>query len=538
MKVAEVLSVGILVVGLGLASCGGGSKPTTPQCTLNSDCAKLSTPGLVCALGYCVTPCKVSSDCPNSERCVLVSSASSDGGTAASGPAGTDGGVEGTACQAPETVSCQYNSQCKPPLVCGDDHQCRDQCEATVDCPLLQVCTSITHLCADPTLDKDYSAAINDFVVDGGVGGSGGSTAAGGRGGSSGSGGASGGSSGKGGGASTDASVDKPGAKPDAATGPLGFAPSNFDPTAVTLPDASAPGIDWNEAPAAMISTICTNCLPTPSVTITMNDGTLADLYVLKSLIIGSTAGLTLGGPRPIILAVLTTVDIQGLLAVNASAYNPGPGGFSMTVPGPGAGVPGGSGAYVGGGAGGGSYCGVGGHGSPPGAPGGRVYGTPELVPLLGGSAGGGTNIEGAGGGAIQIIAGTSITVRTVGAINAGGGTCGNTDQGGGSGGAILLEAPTVSVMGVLAANGGSGGPSGTDATAGNQPAMSVGGGNGSAGATINGSDAVVVSNVSGGGGGGAGRIRINSATGSATIATSAVLSPDLTTACATQGQI
>jgi hypothetical protein len=45
MKLVEALSVGILVaVGLGLAGCGGGSKPMTPQCALNSDCAKLSTP--------------------------------------------------------------------------------------------------------------------------------------------------------------------------------------------------------------------------------------------------------------------------------------------------------------------------------------------------------------------------------------------------------------------------------------------------------------------------------------------------------------
>jgi alpha-tubulin suppressor-like RCC1 family protein len=174
MKRGWVLSVGILVIAVICGGCGSASKPTTPQCLLNSDCAKLSTPGLVCALGFCVTPCRISSDCPNSERCVIVSSAlaaGSDGGSMDAGD--TSGEIQGTACQAPETVACQYNSQCRAPLVCGSDHQCRDMCETAVDCPMQQVCTSLTKLCADPTLDKDYSTASNDFVA--GAAGAGGS---------------------------------------------------------------------------------------------------------------------------------------------------------------------------------------------------------------------------------------------------------------------------------------------------------------------------------------------------------------------------
>lgn len=191
--------LGLIVgLGVGLVACGGsGAKPTTPQCVLNSDCAKLSTPGLVCALGYCVPPCKISSDCPNSERCVLLNG--SLGGDASVSAADAGAAITGTACQAPETVSCQYTSQCKPPLVCGDDHQCRDQCETDVDCPMQQKCTSMTHLCADPTIDKDYSAAINDFVVaDGGAGATAGSSGAAGRGGAGGTSGATGGTAGKG----------------------------------------------------------------------------------------------------------------------------------------------------------------------------------------------------------------------------------------------------------------------------------------------------------------------------------------------------
>jgi len=177
-------------------SDGGADKagPITPQCLINSDCSKPDagggSPGLICALGYCVDPCGASSDCPNGERCVVVTSASADGGI--------DGGARATACQAPETATCQSNTQCKPPLVCGVDQQCRDMCATSADCPTSQVCTSATHLCADPAVDKDYSPVTNDFVV-GGTGGAGGRGGAGGVG-SGGRGGAGGvGSGGHGG---------------------------------------------------------------------------------------------------------------------------------------------------------------------------------------------------------------------------------------------------------------------------------------------------------------------------------------------------
>jgi hypothetical protein len=63
-------------------------------------------------------------------------------------------------------------------------------------------------------------------------------------------------------------------------------------------------------------------------------------------------------------------------------------------------------------------------------------------------------------------------------------------------------------------------------------------GGDGSAAATINGSDGVVegASNP-GGGGGAAGRIRINTRSGSADVS-SATLSPDTSGACATLGKV
>ncbi len=99
-------------------------------------------------------------------------------------------------------------------------------------------------------------------------------------------------------------------------------------------------------------------------------------------------------------------------------------------------------------------------------------WGTPEIVPLVGGQRGRGdmspgTGRGGAGGGAIQLTAGENLRVSGTIHVPGGGGTgaCSVVSDlsatGGGSGGAILLEAPAVAVHGQLSANGGggSGGP-------------------------------------------------------------------------------
>jgi hypothetical protein len=62
--------------------------------------------GLVCSLGYCVSACVTSADCAKGERCIITMLDGADGGS-------------GTSCQAPETVHCQYNSQCDSPLLCA-----------------------------------------------------------------------------------------------------------------------------------------------------------------------------------------------------------------------------------------------------------------------------------------------------------------------------------------------------------------------------------------------------------------------------------
>lgn len=216
------------------------------------------------------------------------------------------------------------------------------------------------------------------------------------------------------------------------------------------------------------------------------------------------------------------------------------------------------------GGGGGGGFCGLGGDGGSAGSPGlgGVAYGTPELTPLLGGSGGGGGSnafnnggTGGGGGGALYVASLTRLIVGATGAIHAGGGGGGadaaGPGGGGGSGGGLLLEAPEVSVElgGVIAVNGGGGGgsddaaavgeagqPSATAALGGGASGM-VAGGDGS---SLGSADGLVgmndIFNGAGGGGGGAGRIRINTRFGVATV--DGLLSPGPATGCVTEGAV
>src|SRR4029078_9754974 len=127
--------------------CGGSSgTKSTPKCVLNSECTKIG-PNLVCALGFCVSPCNESVDCGAGLLCVK-----------------TD---KGNACRAPEAAKCAQNSDCKDPLVCGRDLTCRQECVEDRDCPggtkeNGQKCTA-SGTCADPKVDKNYDPITNDF---------------------------------------------------------------------------------------------------------------------------------------------------------------------------------------------------------------------------------------------------------------------------------------------------------------------------------------------------------------------------------------
>ena len=253
-------------------------------------------------------------------------------------------------------------------------------------------------------------------------------------------------------------------------------------------------------------------------------------------------------------LAVVSTgpIVLSGILSVDASFDEHGPGGIAGCRAGSGAGS---GGAW--GGGGGGSFGSPGGRGGRGNAFGGgrpgEVAGTAELVPLRGGCPGGhsgGGELDsdpnaadpGGAGGAVQLVSRVEILLEDGGFVSAGGGggkgwtgrpiaclinTRCFPGEGAGSGGGILLEAPVVRVTSGagLAANGGGGScggnfGSGANGTRSNMPALgnvcsSTAYGNGGNGASATASAAngggVAASNGHGGGGGGGfGRIRVN----------------------------
>jgi hypothetical protein len=356
----------------------------------------------------------------------------------------------------------------------------------------------------------------------------------------------------------------------DAASGVLSFTPSNIDLSGIDLSKITDEDVSGN----CQIRTgegAATDCFNRPGDGVVIqSDGSKIHVIVLKSLRVEPQAHISLSaiqGNLP--LAIVTLGDFTMLGTIDAHGFGTSPSGGGFTAQGnmKGSGPGGGAGAtgmslVPGAAAGGGSYCGQGGQGAvemgaagPAGAKS-PTYGTPEIVPLVGGSSGGGGDLGGgAGGSGLQLVAGGTFTMGAGSYVNVGGGagpqggTTGQEAGGGGSGGSLLIEATTVKIAGTLAANGGGGGggggsqSDGHDATADATPAaggpgMSAGGA-GAAGSTLDGASATTSSagGSAGAGGGGAGRLRINSKTGQADL-TGATLSPAATTSCVTQGML
>jgi hypothetical protein len=528
-------------------------------CSLNSDC----TNPLSCTFGRCHSACNASVDCQHGERCIKVTT-----------------GI----CQLDDETHCTYSSDCPAPLKCAVDSQCRVACQTPADCFGYQKC--ISHVCADPdevdisTMDlphtnphggwdgtrDDAGVVIPDAGTDVSVGQEASTTM-------------------------SDASMGISEAGPggheagpscgDAATGFTGFHPSNL-PYPVDVPagigvytytklgtacffDTDVPGWD---------SSCGTNFAPeTAARVVTMTDGSEAAALYATSFKMNAGTGFSITGRRPFILASLGVVDLAGKIDAIASKANNwygggAPGPIGVAGPGicpidvvAGGGRAGGAKYQSGLGGGGGGFCGTGGLGSadpdggvPP--AGGVTYGMPSLIPLVGGSSGGSAERAGAGnhgGGAIQIVSGTSIVINDSCIINmGGGGFVGNSyGIGAGSGGAILLEAPMITVRGVLAANGAGGSgfygdqqdglPSDQPAIGSRQDSLGRRGGQGGAGTTAQGGNAQLptVSIGAGGGGGGVGRIRINTGCGGTlTVSASSVVSPAESTGCFTKGAL
>jgi hypothetical protein len=229
-------------------------------------------------------------------------------------------------------------------------------------------------------------------------------------------------------------------------------------------------------------------------------------------------------------------IRIGGVFNASPVGAMRGPGVYNDAICKGGVGIGSGSSLSGAGGGGFGSAGGAGGSASTPadsagGGVGGKVTGTPTLIPLLGGCDSGSTDnahpdAVGAGGGAIQLVSRTRISITGVVAAN------GSSVSGGGSGGGILIEAPSVEVTGSVVANGGAGnsgcligilGESGhldaSPALGGTCGDIAGSGGNGGAGAVPATDGAGVHLSTSdpalaGHGGGGVGRIRINTAPG------------------------
>lgn len=279
------------------------------------------------------------------------------------------------------------------------------------------------------------------------------------------------------------------------------------------------------------------------SENVTQPNGPDVRVFVVKSLV---AKDVTISGKKAFALVSSGEIKITGLFTASAKHE----GVLNPSISGPGA-FPDGnctgqagsldSEAKVNGGAGGGGFGAPGGAGGSArnskglqnGAIGGSTTGNPELIPLRGG-CGSGNDRGGAGGGAIQLVSRTQITVTGILAAN--GGSAHAIQLGGGSGGGILLEAPIVDVAGGVAANGAAGGLGGGfggaedgrldavpakgdrgGAYLGQEAAQSGDGGAGNFGATSGSSIDVRPSDTptsGGSGGGGVGRIRVNTSPG------------------------
>jgi hypothetical protein len=259
----------------------------------------------------------------------------------------------------------------------------------------------------------------------------------------------------------------------------------------------------------------------------------------IRVLVVGSLVAqdVTVSGTPA--LAIVSDGDIQlsGHFSASAVGSTAGPGALtSPTCQGGDQVVNGQNGNTAAGGAGGGGFGSAGAAGGnaiaqgfhASGGSGGSTTGTATLVPLRGGCDAGvvGASLRGAGGGAVQLVSRTAISVQGILSAN------GTSRSGGGSGGGILLEAPNVSVSGNVVANGGAGAGGGLLPVAGEhgrtdaQPAsggpandLNLGeGGDGAAGntAATSGENVNYMSglstdlNFAGHGGGGVGRIRVN----------------------------
>ena len=292
---------------------------------------------------------------------------------------------------------------------------------------------------------------------------------------------------------------------------------------------------------------------PITTMVLTQNGGPDVLLVSVKDFILPAGVSFSINGARPALFAVWGSATLDGDIDVAALLGTAGPGAGGAFCTGS-TGVSGVTGP-PGTGGGGGAFQGAGGRGGNVGGLGGAGVGIPTIIRGgcsggLGGSGNSGVQgPRGAGGGAVQISAFSSITVNGLIDAAGGGGGFGRTNVGaaggGGSGGFVGLDAPSITIAGTITANGGGGGGGGSDVAAGsngtngrpNASAATGGpgattsnigacasGANGGAGSNLIGVNAGTSLCGGGGGGGGVGYIVIWNA--SPTIMGTAVVSP------------
>jgi len=219
-----------------------------------------------------------------------------------------------------------------------------------------------------------------------------------------------------------------------------------FAPTAnttLTLPASGVFNFTTINIPAGVTVTFARNTTNTPVTLLASGNVTIAGIIDLNG---------TAGGNQ-----------VTGTTRLGRNGGSGGPGGFDGGDGANGiASTTGGSGLGPGGGGGGPSSLTPGGGAgfldpggtSSGGGAGGATYGTPQLLPLIGGSGGGGqggslsSSGAGGGGGGGAILIASSGTITLTGTIRARGGTGGlygaSTYGGAGSGGAVRLVATTL----------------------------------------------------------------------------------------------
>jgi len=332
------------------------------------------------------------------------------------------------------------------------------------------------------------------------------------------------------------------------------YTPEHFDPCAIPPPSGElvlTPGLWFYDTNSGALTDPNSDATFPASSLQAQAEGPEVRVLSADTIIVESGAALFASGKRPLILVSWSTIEVDGTIDVTSRNPFAGAGSDPTSCLAASRGEDNSEGAGGGGGGGFGEAGADGGTGLDGAAAAGTgATRSPMPVAIRGGCAGarGGNSTGGwggRGGGALQLTARDSITIR--GTLNAGGagGGGGETGRGGGggggSGGFLGLQAPLVTLTdsAVLAANGGGGGGGcdnkyarpGEDGRADEVAALGGDGeGQGKAGgpggfADVSAGPGVESSRGGGGGGGGVGYVLVWTATYDAD--GSAVISPN-----------